>query len=306
MLKTSNRIFIIYLALSCFFYFRLAAQIKYPVSYRSPDTINVKADSSFTISVAFDVENSWYIYAPTGNNAEKGMVETNVIYQLPKGFTRKGKMQQSKFHYKGGFEVFEGKDIGMTQEFVVDKDLSPGNYIVKAKITYQTCKDQICLPPRTENVDIKVVVHANGIKDDIKNQLIKLQFTSMDGRQIDLAKLKGKLVLIDCWATWCRPCIAEFNNLTALYKKYHSRGLEIIGVSADTEFAKTRVNEIIAEYKLAWPQSFEGKGFEENSFIKANNISSLPAVFLLDKDGNIIDRDARGEKLEGLIQKYLK
>lgn len=305
----------------------LIGQSSYPVSYSVPQKLETSAGATFSIPVTFKVDDSWYIYAPTGNNATQGMIETTIIYRLPQGISRKGKMQLPETHYKSGFEVYDGKNIQMIQPFTVGKDLEPGEYIIHTKISYQTCNEKICLPPKTDELDIKVIVKDASISGstaaNVDSSLrtpdsqqfaadqrkaakpLDLKFTALDGRKVDIAKLKGKLVLVDCWATWCRPCIAEFDNLKKMYDKYHSKGFEVIGISMDDATAKMRVKELITKNKLPWPQGFEGKGFDNNSFVKTQQIASLPTVFLIDKEGNIVDRDARGEQLEDLIKKYL-
>jgi thiol-disulfide isomerase/thioredoxin len=136
-------------------------------------------------------------------------------------------------------------------------------------------------------------------------ELLTLQFTSLDGRSVDVSTLKGKIVLIDCWATWCGPCLQEMPHIKELYDKYHDKGFEVIGISMDESSAKERVKKLIKQKSILWPQRFEGKGFEEDSFRKQYDIKSLPTVFLLNKEGIIVDTNARGEKLEVLIKQYL-
>jgi thiol-disulfide isomerase/thioredoxin len=294
-----------------------------PVSYTIPERLEVKAGSSFTISSVFKVEDSWYIYAPTGNNAAMGMVETNIIFMLPAGITRVGRLQLPSPQFKNGHETYFGKDIVFSQQFVVGKDVRPGEHFVKARITYQTCTSDMCLPPVTDEVTITIVVSATGasvprdrpagnttinttaVEKGSSPRALNLRFTAMDGRKVDLKKLKGKLVLIDCWATWCRPCIAEFDNLKKMYQKYHAKGLEIIGITMDEAAARPKVNELLKKHQLPWPQYFEGKGFNNNSIVQQQRVVSLPTVFLIDRKGNIVDRDARGERLEELIKEHL-
>jgi len=129
-------------------------------------------------------------------------------------------------------------------------------------------------------------------------------FTALDGRQVDMAMLRGKVVLIDFWATWCKPCLESIPELKSMYDKYHDNGLEVIGVNLDDREMESTVKQVVEKQGILWPQRFEGKGMND-PFAKLYGINSLPTVWLLDKDGKIIDRDARGERLEPLIKKYL-
>jgi thiol-disulfide isomerase/thioredoxin len=129
-------------------------------------------------------------------------------------------------------------------------------------------------------------------------------FTSLDGRQADLANLRGKVVVIDFWATWCKPCLESMPELKSMYDKYHEKGLEVIGVNLDNKEMEAQVKQVIEKQGILWPQRFEGKGMND-PLAKLYIISSLPTVWLLDKDGKIADINARGERLEPLIKKYL-
>ncbi len=129
-------------------------------------------------------------------------------------------------------------------------------------------------------------------------------FTSLDGRIVDLSKLKGKVVIVDFWATWCKPCITTMPHLKAIYNKYHDKGLEIISVSLDGKNMDVKIKEVIKKQCLLWPQRYEGKGMND-PLARLFGIGSLPTIWLLDKSGKIVDRNARGERLESLIKKYL-
>jgi len=129
-------------------------------------------------------------------------------------------------------------------------------------------------------------------------------FTALDGRQVDLANLRGKVVLIDFWATWCRPCLESMPELKSMYDKYHDKGLEVIGVNLDNREMEAQVKQVVEKQGLSWPQRFTGKGMND-PLAKLYGINSLPTVWLLDKDGRITDREARGERLESLIKKCI-
>lgn len=121
---------------------------------------------------------------------------------------------------------------------------------------------------------------------------IDIQFTALDGREVDLAKLKGKVVLVDFWSTSCGPCIAELPGLKATYEKFHERGFEVIGISLDDK--ESVLKKFIADKKIAWPQHFDGKGWE-NKFAVRYGIFSIPTVWIVNKRGNLVSVEARGD-----------
>ena len=120
----------------------------------------------------------------------------------------------------------------------------------------------------------------------------------LDGKPVSLADYRGKLVLLDFWATWCGPCIAEMPNIKAVYEKYHDKGFEIIGISLDTDEATLR--KFIKENQLPWRQVFDGKQWETR-LVQQYGIRSIPAQFLIDREGRVISVKARGERLGDLI-----
>jgi len=129
----------------------------------------------------------------------------------------------------------------------------------------------------------------------------KMKFTSLDGRPVDLSLMKGKVVLIDFWATWCGPCIREIPNLKKVHKELNSKGFEIVGISLDSE--KSRLEDFITKNDMPWPQFFDGQGWK-TSLAQEHGINSIPAMWLVDKEGNLVDQNA-GSDLEKKIKKYL-
>jgi thiol-disulfide isomerase/thioredoxin len=119
---------------------------------------------------------------------------------------------------------------------------------------------------------------------------LDIHFTALDGREVDLAKLNGKVVLVEFWSTSCGPCIAEMPTIKATYEKLHDRGFEVVSISLDDKEAALR--RFIKEKELPWPQHFDGKGWE-NQFAVRYGIFSIPTMWLVDKDGNLLDTNAR-------------
>ncbi len=123
-----------------------------------------------------------------------------------------------------------------------------------------------------------------------------------DGNNLQLSSLRGKVVLVDFWASWCAPCRAENPNVVAAYNKYKEKGFEILGVSLDESSEAWK--KAIVDDKLAWHQVGDMKGWG-NDAVQLYGIRAIPASFLLDKEGKIIARDLRGEALDKKLAEIL-
>lgn len=128
-----------------------------------------------------------------------------------------------------------------------------------------------------------------------------LDFRAVDEREVDLSKLKGKVVLVDFWATWCVPCVSELGTLKAAYEKLTPQGFEIVGISFDQQ--KEDLTRFLVKEKIPWPQYFDGKGWK-NKFGQEFGIGSLPTMWLVDRRGVLRDLNARNS-LEERVKKLL-
>lgn len=142
---------------------------------------------------------------------------------------------------------------------------------------------------------------ANKIKNSLVegSQFPDFQVTDLDGKPLSPAAEKGKIVLIDFWATWCGPCVHELPNVQKVYAAYHDKGFDIIGVSLDKD--KDKLTSFLKEKDMTWPQYFDGKGWE-NEVSTKYGVNSIPATYLLGKDGKIIGKDLRGDALEAAVK----
>jgi thiol-disulfide isomerase/thioredoxin len=129
----------------------------------------------------------------------------------------------------------------------------------------------------------------------------ELKFKAVDGRDVDLKAMKGKVVLLDFWATWCGPCMAELPKVKAAYEKFHPKGFEIVGLSFDHD--KSALERVLKREKMDWPQHFE-ENPDSGGFGEQFDIAAIPAMWLIDKKGNLRDLNAR-ENLAGKVEKLL-
>jgi peroxiredoxin len=116
-----------------------------------------------------------------------------------------------------------------------------------------------------------------------------------EGEEVKLSDFRGKVTLVDFWASWCGPCRRENPNVVKLYNKYKDQGFDILGVSLDRD--QKRWTDAIDKDGLEWTHVSDLKGWK-NEVAKLYGVSSIPHTILLDEEGRIIQRNLRGEKLE--------
>jgi thiol-disulfide isomerase/thioredoxin len=142
---------------------------------------------------------------------------------------------------------------------------------------------------------------------DLLGSKPKIEGTIFGGDKLDWDKYRGKIVLIDFWATWCGPCMQELPNVKKVYEKYHTQGFDIVGVTLDDD--KDRLAAFLDKEQLPWPTLFEDDpekhGFEGVPLVKTFGIDGIPATYLFDRSGKIVSISARGEDLDAQVKKLL-
>ena len=139
---------------------------------------------------------------------------------------------------------------------------------------------------------------------NITDPRLQIKLPMVTGDSITLASQKGKVILLDFWASWCGPCRVSNKKLVKLYEKYKPQGFEIFGVSLDQE--KRDWEKAIQKDKIDWLQVNDPRGSWNAKTAADWNISVLPTSFLINKKGDVVAIDLEGKELEKVIKDLLQ
>lgn len=131
---------------------------------------------------------------------------------------------------------------------------------------------------------------------------IEFSVRAANGKMISLSDYRGRVVLLDFWASWCNPCRKEMPNVKRAYNEFHSKGFEIIGISLDR--SENKFESYVNEQRLPWPQIFDGKGWN-SKLGSLYAVNAIPASFLLDREGRIRYKNVRGSRFKKAVSSLI-
>lgn len=127
---------------------------------------------------------------------------------------------------------------------------------------------------------------------------------TLDGATVGTADHRGRVLLVDYWATWCVPCLQAMPGVVAVYRDLHEQGFDVVSISIDDEPARPHLAAKVAELKLPFPVIFDGKGWKSDLAIK-NKVLAVPAMFLIDRQGRVRFTGLEGEELKQRVAELL-
>lgn len=154
---------------------------------------------------------------------------------------------------------------------------------------------------------LRLVGSGRQLLASFKTRPFTLAGTALDGRSVDLARMRDKIVFVDMWATSCSGCIAAMPHIKEVYEKYRDQGFEVVGVCFNSEEDRAEVERLMAKMSIPWPQLLQGRtyGPKKSKLWQELGLSGVPVTLLLGHDGTVITNDLGGDKLEVEVRRAL-
>jgi thiol-disulfide isomerase/thioredoxin len=254
------------------------------------------------------------IIAAAKKIVEKEEDESSTAYTSAQGYLLLGRLSEARestsqerkqliadakahlFSHKPGIEDLQiAMSIARSME-VVEPEL--------AGEAYTSLGDAIAANAEDDQAkSVAATMQGAGRRLNLVGNPIEITGSTHGGMAFDIASLKGKVVLVDFWATWCGPCIAEVPNMKKNYEAYKDRGFEIVGISLDQN--REALDEYLKEKDVPWITLHEKDKDGQHPAAMHYGIFGIPAMFLVDQEGKVVSTEARGEKLDELLAELL-
>ena len=159
----------------------------------------------------------------------------------------------------------------------------------------------------TEEKLVPLVEQMEGVarRLNLPGNEMKVEGVTLDDKAFNIDQWKGKVILVDFWATWCGPCVEELPNVLESYQLYHDKGFEVIGINIDKK--RSTVERFVEANNIPWPQLHEEakNPGDSHPLVKYYGVFSFPTVMLIDQKGKVVSQMARGDELRRLLSELL-
>ena len=285
----------------------------------------VPSGNKLTIELRASIDRGWHLYST--EKVEGGPSPTRITLTPGQSFEVAGEIDspapRSAFdpNFQVATEFYEG-EVAFAVPIKATSSAAAGQ--VRFQVRYQTCTPTICLPPKL--IDLEATLSgetrttaasstAAGNKVNGEGEKpVDFNFVDFSGKSRQFSEFRGRVVLLDFWASWCSPCLADIPQLKGAYQKYRSQGFEILGMDSETlgqqnvdaEFARdsqAKAREIVSTRGVSWTQATAESAVPVAA--GAFGIQNLPAKILVDKNGRVIARIKDVAELDQILPKLL-
>jgi thiol-disulfide isomerase/thioredoxin len=281
---------------------------------------------TFTVELRARIDTGWHLYST--EKIEGGPSPTRITLLPGQNLELAGEIDSPAPHsaydpnFQTATEYYEGEVI-----FTIPLRSTSSATRVRLQVRYQTCTPTLCLPPKL--LELEAPLSGDETKPQgataantlVSNALatgaavVDFDFTDFNGKSRHFSEFRGKVVLLDFWASWCSPCLADIPPLKTDYENYQRLGFEIIGMDSETlgqkdvdaEFAKAaqmKAREIVATRGVPWTQSTADSSVPVAA--RLFGIENLPVKILIGRDGKVIARLKSVSELDELLKKLLR
>jgi thiol-disulfide isomerase/thioredoxin len=296
---------------------------------------SVKAGDQFLVQLTAQFENGWHLYST--DQIEGGPKPTRISLPSGQAFEKAGEIDSPgpRTSFDPNFQVetqFYDQPVTFDLPVRVLPSATGGSTKLLIEVRYQTCTQTVCLPPKLLKLEtyIQIAGAGEGLVNEssrptstrekpsealaIGADVPDFAFTDFGGKARRFSEFRGRYVLLDFWATWCSPCLADIPELKKAYAKYHAKGLEIIGMDSETlgadqsdpDFAKEsqlHAREIVNTRGVSWTQATADTAVP--AAVKVFGVASLPAKILIDRKGRVMARITKMSELDQILSPLL-
>jgi thiol-disulfide isomerase/thioredoxin len=293
----------------------------------------VKAGDRFLVELTAQIENGWHLYST--EHVEGGPTPTRITIASGQSFEMAGEIDSPAPHssYDPNFQVttdyYDGSVLFTIPVRALANSVARSNKL-RVQVRYQACTQTICLAPKLLELETQIQI-AGG--DSEPNQpaakagfdqtseplavgamVPDFDFTDFTGKTRHFSEYRGRYLLLDFWASWCSPCLADIPHLQESYLKYRARGFAIVGMDSETlgqgqvepdfaRWAQARAREIVRTRGVTWTQATTETSVPVA--VRIFGVKSLPAKILVDRDGRVVARVKTSSELEALLTTLL-
>jgi thiol-disulfide isomerase/thioredoxin len=304
--------------------------IKWSLKTRS--AAPVKAGDRFVLELSAQIDRGWHLYST--ERVEGGPIPTRILLATGQPLEISGEIDspapQSSYdpNFQLNTESYDGS-VGFLIPVKVLAGAPSDLKKVRVQVRYQTCSQTTCLPPKVLELETSIQltsandngqptmtsVNAKSGNGPALNAVVPdFSFTDFSGKARRFSEYRGHYVLLDFWASWCSPCLADIPKLKESYAKYRALKFEIIGMDSETlgqdqndaAFAvetRARAREIVRTRGVTWTQATSETSVPVA--VKIFGIENLPAKILIDPEGRIVARIKEGSDLDAILTRIL-